>query len=984
MADSLPDTFRVASRFGRYTILERIGVGGMGEVWAAYDPHLDRKIALKLIHSQFEGTRQDRHRARLLREAQALAKLSHPHVVTVYDVDQIDNRLYIAMEFVEGETVAAWVERTSPSWQEILEVYVAAARGLAAAHAQGIVHRDIKPSNIVVGKDKRVCVLDFGVAKALQGHAMVVESTLELDEETPLHEIVLSARQSLTKPGPTIGTPGYMALEQVRTGHQVGPAADQFSLAVSLYESLYGFSPYSCVSLLTRLTAMEAGEVILPPSDKAVPSHVFDVVRRALQPTPDERYPSMEAFIKALEGSESLVAKRSSWLFAMGAVLVAGVGALWMAGSRTEPSPAPCQGAAEIWDSVWSDERRVAVAEAVLATVDGHDVLANVSIAADRFGEAWKASWTHVCEATAVQGVQSQILLEARMDCLTASRQKMDAVLDAFEDADARLLLEQSTALLESVDEPAWCETLKPLELLADERSACRNAAQYWAASWNRERAEDVLRAFKATGLTFAEDTAQRVDQVLEGLGTRWISARTRVCEATQIYADQSEALLDVRMGCLDEGRREVDALIHVFLDADADVVVRAVAAAYELQSPLRCEEAQPLAIDEKPPYPQKRREIDALERLVLDVDAQRKAGRYNKALSLGHNAVTRAESVEYAPVLAVALLSLGRTYSRLRENDLARETLQRTVEVATEAHDARTEVRAWSELIYNVGALQKRTEIADAWRLPTAAALVRARNTGPVDDLAIEIRLHEGTVDLVASRHVLAEEAFRDVIRLGEQDPEHVSKVSAAWSNLGITAMETNRLQLARKAMQKALTMEQARLGERHPRIAEFEVNFAMLLDTLGEGGLAERIAKNAVDTFGGAYGFNHLQTAKAQVVLAQVILHDKERWREAELLLNDALLMLIDVPEALARKSDALESLAMIEESRNHFRYSYDLYQKALTALQELEGIDLTRSKQAQILNSMCQVARKSTLSDVHPRCSKQDFHLSVLGRR
>lgn len=464
MNDSAPSAFRVASKFGRYTILERLGAGGMGEVWTAYDPHLDRKIALKLIHSQFEGARQDKYRARLLREAQALAKLSHPHVVTVYDVDRIDDRLYIAMEFIEGETVTAWVERVSPSWKDILEVYMAAARGLAAAHQQGIVHRDIKPSNIVVGTDKRVCVLDFGLAKALQGDATIGESTLELEDETSLHDVVLSARQSLTKTGPTIGTPGYMALEQIRGGRHVGPAADQFSLAVSLYESLYGHSPFSRASLLARLTAMEAGDVVPPPSDTVVPSQVFEVLCRALRPNPDERYPSMEALIHALEHPERLSTRRRHlWLGAVGAALVAGAGAIWLARVETDPPPAPCQGAAEIWSSVWNDSRRTAVEEAILATGVryGNGVSTNVFTAADRFGKAWKASWTHVCEATAVQEVQSQALLEARMDCLTASRHKMDAVIAIFEDAD-EAVLDRSVNLLESVDEPAGCETLKP------------------------------------------------------------------------------------------------------------------------------------------------------------------------------------------------------------------------------------------------------------------------------------------------------------------------------------------------------------------------------------------------------------------------------------------------------------------------------------------------------------------------------------------
>src|SRR5499427_6407006 len=151
------------SRVDRYQILGAVGRGGMGEVYAAYHPDLDRRIALKVVHEA--GGDSAVRRARLLREARAIARLSHPNVVSVYDAGTVDDRVYIAMEFVEGETIHEWLRSGPRSWREILDVFLGAARGLAAAHAAGVIHRDFKPQNVMIGRDRSVRVMDFGLAR---------------------------------------------------------------------------------------------------------------------------------------------------------------------------------------------------------------------------------------------------------------------------------------------------------------------------------------------------------------------------------------------------------------------------------------------------------------------------------------------------------------------------------------------------------------------------------------------------------------------------------------------------------------------------------------------------------------------------------------------------------------------------------------------------------------------------------------------------
>src|SRR6187401_272227 len=159
-------TLARGASIGRYVVLGLVGRGGMGEVYAAYDPELDRKVAVKLLRVK-PGNGVSRHegRQRTLREAQAIARLSHPNVVVVFDVGTFAEQVFIAMEFVDGNTVTYWLQAAERSWQEILKVFMAAGRGLAAAHEKGLVHRDFKPDNVMVSRDGQVRVMDFGLAR---------------------------------------------------------------------------------------------------------------------------------------------------------------------------------------------------------------------------------------------------------------------------------------------------------------------------------------------------------------------------------------------------------------------------------------------------------------------------------------------------------------------------------------------------------------------------------------------------------------------------------------------------------------------------------------------------------------------------------------------------------------------------------------------------------------------------------------------------
>lgn len=281
----------------RYEVLAPIGAGGMGVIYAARDRMLHRTVALKMLQSGGAGeVSEARMRERLLREARAMARLSHPNVLAVYEVGELEGQVFLAMERVEGETLTAWLRQGRRSWREVVEVFLDAARGLSAAHSAGLIHRDFKPDNVLVGADGRVRVTDFGLASAL---APIAGEGAEGGSRA-------AGSLSVTA---LAGSPPYMAPEQLR-GETVDARADVFGYCVSLYEALYGERPFRGESLAELEGEVRRGEVHAPRRGNHVPGWLRRVVLRGLRHEPEQRFQSMEAVILALEGGRGRVRRR--------------------------------------------------------------------------------------------------------------------------------------------------------------------------------------------------------------------------------------------------------------------------------------------------------------------------------------------------------------------------------------------------------------------------------------------------------------------------------------------------------------------------------------------------------------------------------------------------------------------------------------------------------------------------------------------------
>jgi tetratricopeptide (TPR) repeat protein/predicted Ser/Thr protein kinase len=437
------DRIDPGDKVGRYVILERVGEGGMGVVYAAYDPELDRRVALKILRGHGSRDRSDQDVARLLREARAIARVSHPNVIGVFDVDSVGDVMFIAMEYVEGPTLARWIRLGRRSVAEVLAIFCEAGQGLAAAHGVGIVHRDFKPSNVIVEGGRRARVLDFGLARADPGSSRSEppapsesfrDAVLARDavlNESSGHDLLSTA---LTRKGVVLGTPWYMAPEQY-AGIVADAKSDQYAFCVALYQALFGQAPFESSDIEHMVVAKRMGLVRSPPAHANVPRHVTAAVIRGLAVDPGQRWPDMRTLIEVL-GRDSAGARRR-WL-GMGATAAAAAvtaGVAVYAGARLE---SPCQDAEARLTGVWDDARKDSIGDQLgtLAVPYAADVRDRVALGLDDYSARWSAMYVDACEATHVRSEQSAGLLDRRMICLESRRAALLALVDVLGSAD--------------------------------------------------------------------------------------------------------------------------------------------------------------------------------------------------------------------------------------------------------------------------------------------------------------------------------------------------------------------------------------------------------------------------------------------------------------------------------------------------------------------------------------------------------------------
>lgn len=479
------DTVLARATMGRYLVLERIGQGGTGVVYKAYDPTLDRRVALKVLRqAPSEGGREQE---RLVREGKNMARLAHPNVAAVYDVGTHDDRVFVAMELVDGQTLRQWL-KSPRSLREILANFVQAGRGLAAAHEAGIVHLDFKPDNVLVGVDGRVRVVDFGLAHPPSRTGRASDRPPSAAGEGVTLDTWLTGR------GVVGGTPRYMPPEQLE-GERLNETADQFAFCASLWEALFGEPPFEGKDLLALLDNLRAGRR-REPTRSDVPGWVVAVLSRGLSAAPSARYPTMTALLEALERDPSRV--RRQRLLAAGAAMLAAATVAWGARAGRAPED-PCAHPERDLAGVWDDDVNARVRAAFGGTGRPYagDTAERVFHLLDRYSSEYAAMRGQVCVA-ARDRKQSSGILDLRDACLARRRGQLEAltavltkkpdvdVLDGAVFASVKLLpvsycadTEALTARVRPPEDPSLRARVAALQLRVDRVEALYQTGKY-------------------------------------------------------------------------------------------------------------------------------------------------------------------------------------------------------------------------------------------------------------------------------------------------------------------------------------------------------------------------------------------------------------------------------------------------------------------------------------------------------------------------
>ncbi|MEM6989733.1 MAG: tetratricopeptide repeat protein [Myxococcota bacterium] len=669
----------------RYLIIGSLGEGGGGTVYRAHDPELDRTVAIKVLR-RLGGEGDDRLSTRALREGKSMARLAHPNVVAVHDVGSWSGGIFIAMELVDGVDLQRWLDSEKRSQAAIVDAFVQAGEGLAAAHAQDLVHGDFKPTNVFVGNDARVRVGDFGLAREA-GEAGTAAA----------------------------GTPLYMAPE-VHEGGVADARADQFSFCLALHAALRGQHPLENVP---RAGLAHASQTLPALAPAHAPAWLRRALKRGTDPNPAQRFDTMEDLVALI---------------------------------RRRP------------------EQRRRVAYAVAATM--------------------------AIGATA--------------------------------------LLARTTETATSCD---------PSERLA--------------TTWSDDRGTALQAVIAGVGGPLGPETADRVVASADAWAERWSSTYRDVCRATHVEGVQSDAMLDVRVSCLEDNRGEVDAQLRVLEVADQAVVQRAVRAVGLLPDPIACRNAAPSGSDPVPPDPAQEGAVKESRTSLAHARALRRAGRFEDAAAAAQKVVTAADEVGYPPMAVEAQLVLGRSESGLGQYTEARETLSNAHWQAEAHRHDRVAAEAATELVYVLGERSKVPAEAVEWVPHARASITRSGDHGRIEaDLLGAIGAAKTTQGEYAEALELFEQSLHK--RLEVYGEGHYEVVSTR-GNIGSVLDYLGRSEEARDMLQRVVTETEAALGPSHPDVARVLGNLAGTQTRLGNNEAARALYERSVAIKTAVLGADH-----------------------------------------------------------------------------------------------------------------------------
>jgi eukaryotic-like serine/threonine-protein kinase len=888
-------------RIGRFVVLRRLGSGGMGVVYAARDDELERDIAVKLLQPTHadEGSRQ-----RLLQEARAMAKLSHPNVVAVHEVGEHEGQVFVAMELVRGETLRAWAQAQPRSWRQVLAVMLQVARGLAAAHEAGIVHRDVKPENALVAETRggpRVSLVDFlphSVSEVVRADALE-PSSVQFEEELVV-----------TKTGALIGTPAYMAPE-LWEGRAADARSDQFAFCVTLWEALYGERPQvgetgpQSESNAAPITQDDRG-----PSQRGtkVPGWLRRMVERGLSVDPEQRWPSMEALLHALERGQTRARVRRG----LGVAALLGLGVATFVGVQElerRRAVAACERAGESIAEVWNETARERLREALVGTGVSHAEVTAQKVMPwlEDHAKAWEVARTDACLDTDVHGTWDEDVHTRAQWCLDERRMELEALVE-------ELSRGTPESVHNAVPAAAGLERIEPCRerdlLVRTPTPPAEHREEVRAVQTELSRAAALqLAGTYEEALTVARDVLQRAEAI------QWppLVAKARfqlgsLLEKTGAYGEAEEALEAAyfeaaKAGAIEVATAAANALVFVVGDelarhaeglrwwrlAEVGLAslpdVAGTQAATQLSN-LACvhramgafEEAKglldrALAIEEKTlgsGHPNVAKTLNNLAVVHND------SGSYEEAKVLHERALAIREKTlgPDHPSIATSLNNLGIAYQilglhgkakvlhhralRIRERALGPEHADVAVDLSNLAlvHGATGSYREAKALHERALAISEK-----ARGVNHPAAAVSLNNLAGIH---LDLGEHEEAIELLERALAIRESAF------GFDHPA----VSECLSNLAATRMKLGSYEEAKVLLERALAIDEKALGPEHSSVARGLHNLSQVHAAVGEHARAKRLGERGLAIREKVLGPTHPAVGDSLVGLATVAL--------------------------------------------------------------------------------------------------------------
>ena len=847
-----PRVPQTGDKLGRYVVLRSLGTGGMGTVFEAYDAELDRHVALKLLRPGGGGEDLERRRRRLLREAQAMARLSHPNVIAVYDVGTFGDEVFIAMELVRGDDVRRWLTASRRGWREVLGLMVPAGRGLEAAHSASLVHRDFKPSNILISNvdegPGRVKVLDFGLARAMHDP---LSSTNEGEDSSGEKETQSALSATLTRIGDVVGTPLYMSPEQ-HSGGKADARSDQFAFCVSLYEALYGKRPFRGETFEEIAGAIITGRVAPEPAGRKVPSWLRAVCLRGLKPDPKERFGSMTELLRELDRH-----RRGALARVVVPIATMGIGAAGVAALMRDDADL-CTRAEERLAGIWDDATRDEVREAIESAAPhlGPATATAVRSALDDYAAAWVAGHNEACAATRTRGEVSAAMMDRRMACLDSRQRRLRALVDLLREADAAVV-QRAMRGVGSLPDVERCADLEALAAAVapadDELASAVGALQMRLAEAKTQRifgrvdaavrdAEALVADAKALGYApLLAEAYEAYGSALEEKGD-YTAAEDALHEAIWIgEATRHDAVVA-------DARTELAWVVAVGLgrDAELEALVRSAEAAAERAG-------QPEAM--KPA-------IWNVRSTVLEA-----RGKYAESLALRQKILALA--LDRRDVgdtnLPHAYHNVGSLQLMLGEYDAALQSFETASDLALEMIGPNHPVTAgFRQGVATAYIFLGRNE--EAVREYEKVLAAREKSLGPEHEDTATTLNNLGAALAALDRNDEALQRYERAlaIRRGIEGPEGLS-VASTEHNVADMLSQTGRVDEALPLAEHALAIRRRELGDDHPKTAEVLRLVGRTLGKLERHAEAVKRLEEAVAVYDERVSPDHPQRLKA-----------------------------------------------------------------------------------------------------------------------